>query len=107
MHSYTTDSHTTLALDWLTGHPTPEAVTRDPDRWARETGEAMFQRIHELVDTMASPVTGEEYLARLGRLNSAWQMATEVAMGEYLPSYPTPDDHEGWVPLMPEIADLL
>lgn len=101
------DSYTKLALDWLAGHPTPEAVTSDPDRWAMETGEAVFQRIHELVDTLAPPRACEEFLARAGRLNSAWQMATEVAIEEYLPSYTTPDDEEDWVPLMPDISDLL
>ena len=102
------DSYTKLAQDWLADHPSPEAVTTDAARWATETGEAIFQRIHHLVDHLAPPVHDEEYLSRLGRLNSAWQMATEVAIDEYLPSYRTPDDDdEDWVPLMPDISDLL
>ena len=101
------DSYTKLALDWLSGHPSPEAITSDPDRWAAETGMAMHQRIRDLVDHLAPPVPDEEFLSRVGRLNSAWQMATEVAIDEYLPSYTTPDDDEDWVPLMPDISDLL
>ena len=101
------DSYTKLAQDWLADHPNPEAVTSDPDRWAQETGEAIFQRTHEVLDRLAPPVPDEEFLTRAGRLNSAWQMATEIAIDEYLPSYTTSDDQEEWVPLMPDISDLL
>jgi len=101
------DSYTKLALDWLADHPTPDAVTTAPESWAAEIGMAMHQHIRDLVDHLAPPVANEEYLSRLGRLNAAWQMATEVAIDEYLPSYTTPDDEEDWVPLMPDISDLL
>ena len=101
------DSYTKLALDWLADHPTPEAVTTDPDRWAQETGTAMHQRIRDLVDHLAPSIADEEFLSRVGRLNAAWQMATEVAIDEYLPSYTMAEDQEDWVPLMPDISDLL
>jgi hypothetical protein len=101
------DSYTKIALDWMTDHPTPDAVTTDPDRWAVETGTVIRQRIHDLVDHLAPPVANEEYMARVGRLNAAEMSAREVAIEEYLPSYTTPDDEEDWVPLMPDISDLL
>ena len=40
-------------------------------------------------------------------LNSAWQSATEVAIDEHLPFYDLPDEDGDWVPLMPDISDLL
>ena len=101
------DSYTKLALDWLADHPTPEAVTSDPDRWAQKTGTAIRQRTHDLVDQLAPPVPDEEFMTRVGRLNSAQLIAKEVAIEEYLPSYTTTDDQEDWVPLMPDISDLL
>ncbi len=102
------DSYTTLAHRWLESHPNPSSITNDPDRWALETGEAIFQRIHQLVDQLAPPIPGEEYLDRLRHLNSAWQTAAEVAIDEHLPFYePAPDQDENWVPLMPDISDLL
>ena len=101
------DSYTKLALDWLADHPSPEAVTTDPERWAAETGMAINHRIRELVDTIAPPMADEEFMARVGRLNSAALTAREVAIDEYLPRYTTPDDDEDWVPLMPDISDLL
>mgnify|MGYP007132579965 CR=1 FL=1 len=101
------DSYTTLAHRWLESHPNPSSITDDPDRWAQATGEAIFQRIHQIVDQLAPPIPGEEYLDRLRRLNSAWQTATEVAIDEHLPFYDLPDEEEDWVPLMPDISDLL
>lgn len=101
------DSYTKLAQDWLDGHPTPEAVTTDPHRWSQETGTAIRQRVRDLVDHLAPPVANEEFLGRVRRLNSAEQTAREVAVEEYLPSYPPPDDQATWVPLMPDISDLL
>jgi len=99
---------TTLAHHWLESHPNPSAVTDDPERWAEQTGQAIFQRIHQLVEQLAPRIPGEEYLDRLRRLNSAWQTATEVAIDEHLPMYdPAPDQDEDWVPLIPDISDLL
>lgn len=99
---------TTLAHHWLESHPNPSSITNDPERWAEVTGEAIFQRIHRLVEQLAPTIPGEEYLDRLRRLNSAWQTATEVAIDEHLPNYdPAPDEDENWVPLIPDISDLL
>lgn len=102
------DSYTTLAYHWLEGQPNPSSVTNDPQEWAVETGQRIRHRIRELTDQLAPPIPGEEYLDRLGRLNSAWQTATEVAIDEHLPFYdPAPDENEDWAPLMPDISDLL
>ena len=101
------ESYTKLALDWLADHPTPAAITSDPDRWAAETGTAVRQRTHDLMDQLAPLVPNEDFMGRVGRLNAAKLTAREVAMEEYLPSYTTTDDQEDWVPLMPDISDLL
>lgn len=99
---------TTLAHHWLESHPNPSAVTDDPDRWAEQTALRIRHRIRELADQLAPRIPGEEYLDRLRRLNSAWQTATEVAIDEHLPIYdPAPDEDEAWVPLIPDISDLL
>ena len=98
---------TKLALDWLAEHPNPQTITHDPAGWADQTGEAIRQRIHHLVDQLAPPIPDEPFMTRVGRLNSARLTATELAIDEYLPSYSTPDDREDWVPLMPDISDLI
>ena len=103
------DTYTKLALDWLAGHPNPESVTTDdPTRWAARTSDAMSHRIRAVADHLAPSIPDEPFLTRLGRLSSAWQMATEVAIDEFLPTYePNPDETEDWVPLVPDISDLL
>lgn len=101
------DSYTKLALDWLADHPTPAAIASDPDRWAVETGTSIRQRIRDLVDHLAPPVPNEKFMDRVGRLNAAELTAREVAIEEHLPSYTLADDRENWVPLMPDISDLL
>lgn len=98
---------TKLALDWLAEHPNPQTITNDPTNWAEQAGEAIRQRIRVLVDQLAPPIPDEPFMTRVGRLNSARLTATELAIDEYLPSYATPDDQEDWVPLMPDISDLL
>ena len=99
---------TTLAHHWLESHPNPSAVTDDPDGWAEQTGLRIRHRIRELAAQRAPRIPGEEYLARLRRLNSAGQPATEGAIDEHLPNYdPAPTEDEDWVPLIPDISDLL
>ena len=101
------NSYTTLAHRWLESHPNPPSVTTDPEQWAEETGQRIRHRVRELTDQLAPPMPGEDYLDRLRRLNSAWQTATETAIDEHLPFYDRPDEDEDWVPLMPDISDLL
>ena len=101
------NSYTTLAHRWLESHPNPSSVTNDPEQWAEETGDRIRHRVRELTDQLAPPKPGEEYLDRLRRLNSAWQTAAEMAIDEHLPFYDRPDEDEDWVPLMPDISDLL
>ena len=101
------DSYTKLALDWLTGHPMPEAVTTNPTVWAASTGSAIRQRIRDLVDQLAPPLRGDDFQGRVNRLNSAEATAREMAIEEHLPNYESPEVQQGWVPLVPEISDLL
>jgi len=102
------DNYTKLSKDWLADHPDPTAVTSNPAAWAAETSARIRQRIHDLADQLAPPTPGETYLDRVRRLNAAHQTATEVAIEEHLPMLdPQPDQTEQWVPLVPDISDLL
>lgn len=99
---------TTLARGWLAEHPSPETITDDPTGWAEQTGEAIRQRIHDLVDQLAPPIPDEPFMTRVGRLNAARLTATEMAIDEHLPCYDPPQDEtEGWTPLVPDYSDLL
>ena len=100
------DTYTTLALDWLSTQPDWAAITDDPQTWAHETGERLFQRTRELTDQLAPTVPGEAFGDRVRRLNTAWQSAEELAIAEILP--PTTERSQtGWTPLLPDLSDLL
>ena len=102
------DSYTTLALDWLAGHPSPSTVTAHPQRWAEQTSTAIIRRIRELVDQLAPTIPGETFPDRRARLNTARLTATELAIDELLPSHAPPPDHpDSWTPLLPDLTDLL
>ena len=102
------DSYTTLALDWLAGHPNPETITTDPRSWAEQTSSEITYRIRQLVDQLAPTIPGEPYLARRTRLITAAMTATELALDELLPPQDAiPDQPADWTPLIPDLSDLL
>jgi hypothetical protein len=55
------DSYTTLALDWLAGHPNPEAITSDPRQWAEQMSAEITNRIRQLVVQLAPTIPGDCY----------------------------------------------
>ena len=102
------DSYTNLALDWLATQPNWASITADPQTWAEEIGDRIFQRTRELTDHLAPPIPGEPFEERTRRLNSAWQTAEEIAIDEHLPpSSTTAETRDGWTPLVPDLSDLL
>lgn len=102
------DSYTTLALDWLAGHPSPETITTDPRPWAEQTSAEITNRIRQLVDQLTPTSPGEPYPARRARLTTAQTTATELALDELLPPYePILDRPTNWTPLVPDLSDLL
>jgi hypothetical protein len=102
------DSYTTVALDWLAGHPNPETITTDPRQWAEQTSAEITNRIRHLVDQLAPTIPGEAYPARRARLTTAETTATELALDELLPPYePNLDRRADWTPLVPDLSDLL
>ena len=101
------DTYTNLALDWLATQPQWSRITEDPQTWAHETGERIFQRTRELTDQLAPPLPGELFEDRVQRLNTAWRMAEELAIDEHLPSTMDDSPATGWTPLVPDLSDLL
>ena len=102
------DSYTNLAMDWLATQPDWATITSDPQTWALETGDRIFQRTRELTDQLAPPIPNEPFEDRTRRLNRAWQAAEELAIAEHLPPATIVEDAEpGWGPLVPDLSDLL
>jgi hypothetical protein len=101
------DTYTHLALDWLATQPAWAGITDDPQTWAHEMGERIFQRTRELTDQLAPPVPDESFENRIQRLNAAWRTAEELAIDEHLPSATDGAPPTGWTPLMPDLSDLL
>lgn len=102
------DSYTTLALDWLAGHPHPETITPDPRQWAEQMSAEITNRIRQLVDQLAPTIPGEPYPDRRARLTTAHMTAIELTLDELLPPHePTPDRRADWTPLVPDLSDLL
>lgn len=100
------DSYMSMAVNWLATQPHWESITSDPQTWALETGDRIFQRTRELTDQLAPPIPNEPFEERSRRLNAAWQTAEELAIAEHLP--PTVEGSEpDWVPLVPSLSDLL
>ena len=102
------DSYRNLAMDWLATQPDWATITSDPQTWALETGDRIFQRTRELTDQLAPRIPNEPFEERCHRLNGAWQTAEELAIAEHLSPAATVEGSEpGWVPLVPNLSDLL
>ena len=91
--------------------PFTKAIEHLGDRWSllilRQLGAVGPLGFNALATGIPGRISRSVLLDRLRRLNSAWQSATEVAIDEHLPFYDLPDEDGDWVPLMPDISDLL
>lgn len=73
-----------IALDhWKTSAPTRYAAIPDPETFFAELGEQMAREVQTLALDLAGPdPAGEEYLAKVGRLNAARSQAEELVLHE-------------------------
>ncbi|PSL08154.1 hypothetical protein CLV30_101121 [Haloactinopolyspora alba] len=68
---------------WQQAAPDRVAALEDPTEFFSTLGEQVETRIQQLQDHLAGPdPAGEEYLAKVGRLNMARLQAEEVALAE-------------------------
>lgn len=83
--------------------PSRVAAMSDPEMFFREFGTGTAKQIRSLEATMVGPDSlDEDYLAKLGRLGTARQQATEKILGETLYSLtPEPGTEEKELPMGP------
>lgn len=68
---------------WQEQRPAELASMDDPKAFFRDLQEQIEARVTELSSSLAGPDTpGEEYLEKVGRLNSARSQAQEMALDE-------------------------
>lgn len=89
-------SYATLAREYWQTHRTPqyEELT-DPDVFFTELGREVERQVVDLWQQLQANNTapaGEDYLARVGRLNTLKKSAEEIVLHDLVYLDPTPDD---------------
>lgn len=71
---------------WQRHLPSQYATISDPETFFSQMGETIAQQIEDLTEQLAGPdPAGEQYMAKLRRLNLSKQEATIEVMRETLP----------------------
>ncbi len=107
---------------WARWLPQRYAGIQDPDSFFSALGEEVAQRLGGLMlDLAGDDLPGEDYLAKLGRLNAARNQAEEILLRELVllppesgaeedpeePVEPAAPPGEGWRPLVVRRGDPL
>lgn len=88
------NQYATTARDYFRDHlPSRYSQIQDPDQFFQDLGQQIQNQVADLTPQLAGPdPAGEEYLAKLGRLNAAKRQAEELVMADLV--YSQAPEHE-------------